>query len=249
MVRKERALWYIDAPRSARSDGLEDEHRDLAGRPLLVLRVRRVGSDRPVPPLGSLVAGNFPGGHVPPVRAVLQLDPRVVPQVVVPLRMLRGAATGRHGGVAAVMLHPHHRRLAHLAAARPAVGDDHDGKAGVAQRRPLRATGTLIGLDLVAYPGLRARLVVTIDRHGPKSSIPEGGSASAHPRNPGYPRAVCPSAWIAAATCASREAPAVRRLSMVMCGAAGSVPSRMLAVNAAKSASFSVSPPDPRAST
>src|SRR6185437_11587013 len=52
---------------------------------------------------------------------------------------------------------------------------------------------------------------------------------------------------VSAVTWSSSVAGGSARLSIVTCGAAGSTPSRMLAVNAANSASFAVSRPLPRA--
>ena len=125
--------------RSARVGAFEDEDRDLARGLPLVLGVGRVRGDRALPPLRALVSRGLPRDHLLLVRAVLQFDARIRAEVVVPARMGRRTPLGCHRGIAAVVLDPHHRRLAQLAAARPAVGDDHDGKAGVAQRRALRA--------------------------------------------------------------------------------------------------------------
>src|SRR5262249_11606665 len=157
--------------RSGRAGGLEDEHRDLARGPLLVLGVGRVRSDRALPPLGALVPGYLPGHHVLLARAVLHLHARVRAEVVVPERVGRGTALRRDRGVPAVVLDPHHRGLAQLAAARPAVGDDHHGQAGVAQRGGLRPARALVLLDLLADPGPRARLVLTLDRHGARQHL------------------------------------------------------------------------------
>src|SRR5712691_7542407 len=145
--------------------GFQDEDRDLAGGLLLVLAVRGDGGHRALPPLRPLLAGELPGDHVHAVRAVLELDGRVRPEVVVPVGMLRGTALGRHRRIPAVMLDPHQRGLAHLAAADPAIGDDHHRQAGVTQRRALGPAGTLVQLDLVPDPGGRARLVLFLDWH------------------------------------------------------------------------------------
>src|SRR5262249_49474148 len=152
---------------SAPVRGFEDEHGDLAGGPLLVFGVGGVGGDRALPPLGPLLPGDLPGDHVLPAGAVLELDGRVGAEVVVPARMGGGSALRRDRGIAAVMLDPHHRCLAELAAACPAVGDDHHRQAGVAQRRALRPAGALIQLDLVTDPGPRAWPVLTFDWHAP----------------------------------------------------------------------------------
>ena len=66
-----------------------------------------------------------------------------------------------------------------------------------------------------------------------------------------HPARTCPPdkrrrAVTSVASWSSRGAGAVRRLSMTVCGTSGASPRRMRAVNAANSASFSVSRPDPR---
>src|SRR5262249_14057478 len=116
--------------------------------------------------------------HVPPAGPVLELDERVGAEVVVPARVGGGSALRRDRGIAAVMLDPHHRCLADLAAARAAVGDDDHRQAGVPQRRALRPAGSLIQLDLVTDPGPRARPVLTVDWHAP-SQHPRWGARHA----------------------------------------------------------------------
>src|SRR6185312_7576928 len=152
---------------SARVRGFEDDPGNPAGGPLLVLRVGRVGGPRSLPPPGPLVPGDLAGDHVLYAGAALEFDERVGPEVVVPARMGGGSALRRDRGVAAVMLDPHHRCLADLAAARPAVGDDHHRQAGVPQRRALRPAGALIQLDLVTDPGPGAWPVLAFDWHAP----------------------------------------------------------------------------------
>ena len=66
----------------------------------LVVGVVGEGGDGALPPLRLLVAGDLAGDHVLRDRAVLQLDVRVGDEVVVPDRVLRGAAERGHGGVA-----------------------------------------------------------------------------------------------------------------------------------------------------
>src|SRR6266496_5062536 len=78
--------------RSGCAGALEDEDRNLACGLPLVLGVRRERGDRALPPFRALVPGNLTGDHVPFARAVLKLDPRVRPEVVVPARVGRGAA-------------------------------------------------------------------------------------------------------------------------------------------------------------
>src|SRR5215475_2315794 len=145
---------------SAPVDWLEDEHRDLAGGLLLVFGVRRVCGDRALPPLGPLVPRQLPGDHVPLAGAVLQLHGRRRAQVVIPAWVGGGSALGRDSGITAVMLDAHHRCLAELAGVRPAIGDDHYRQAGVAQRRAVCPSRALVELDLITYPGSRARLVL-----------------------------------------------------------------------------------------
>src|SRR5229473_5568237 len=127
-----RGRGTADWRRSGTGGGFQHEHRDLPGGLLLVLGVGRVGGHRPLPPLRPLVAGDLPRDHGPAVRAVLKLHLRVRPEVVVPQRVGRGTALRGHRRVPAVMLDPHQRGLAQLAAPDPAVGDDHHGEAGVA---------------------------------------------------------------------------------------------------------------------
>src|SRR5262249_55405636 len=175
---------------SASIRGFEDEHGNLAGGPLLVFGVRRVGSYRAPPPLGPFLPRDLPGDPVPPARglpvdhvlpagAVLEFDERVGAEVVVPARVGGGSALRRDRGITAVMLDPHHRCLAELAAARAAVGDDHHRQPGVPQRCALRAPRALVKLDLVTDPGPRAWPVLTFNRHAP----------SQHPRCSGPPAA------------------------------------------------------------
>src|SRR5690348_3180556 len=152
---------------SASIRGFEDEYGNLAGGPLLVFGVRRVGGHRALPPPGPFLPGDLPGDHVLPAGAVLELDERVGAEVVVPARVGGCSALRRDRGVTAVMLDPHHRCLAELAAARPAVGDDHHRQAGVPQRGALRTPRTFIKLDLVTDPGPRAWPVLTFNRHAP----------------------------------------------------------------------------------
>src|SRR5260370_8279706 len=83
----------------------------MASGLLLVLRVRGVRGNRPRPPLRALLAADLAGHHVLLVRPVLHLDQGIRAHVVVPHRMLRGAALGPHHGVPAVVLDPHDRRL------------------------------------------------------------------------------------------------------------------------------------------
>src|SRR5215470_5468480 len=172
---------------SAPVRGFEDEHRDLAGGLLLIFGVGRVGGDRALPPLGPLVPRDLAGDHVPLAGTVLQLHERIRAEVVVPARMGGGPALRRDRGVTAVVLDPHHRGLAELAAARPAVGDDHYRQAGVPQGGALRPARPLIQLDLLPDPGPRARLVLTFDGHGP-SQHPGPAIRHAPP--------VSPSAWL-----------------------------------------------------
>src|SRR5262249_46540299 len=141
------------------------ESRDLAGGPVLVLGVGRVGRHRPLPPLRPLVAGDLARDHVLAVRAVLELYRRVRPEVVVPLRIGGGTALRGDGRVPPVVLDPHHRGLAQLAAADPAVGDDHHGQAGAAQRRAPRPAPTFVLFHLLPDPRPRAGLVIVRNWH------------------------------------------------------------------------------------
>ena len=91
---------------------------------------------------------------------------RVGDEVVVPGRVLGGAALRRDGGVDAVMLDPHHRVLAELAGLVAARGDHHDRPLRVAAEDVrLGAAGRLVLLDLVADPLGRAGLVLTLKCH------------------------------------------------------------------------------------
>src|SRR5262245_30040493 len=94
--------------------------------------------------------------------------------------MVRGTALRRDGRIPALMLDPHHRGLAQLAAAYPAVGDDHHGQAGVAQRRALRPARSFVELHLLPDPGPRARLVVILNWHA-ASQAPGRGRVATGP--------------------------------------------------------------------
>ena len=97
------------------------------------------------------------------LRAVLQLDVRVLPQVPVPDRMLRGAAERGDDGVLAVVLDAHEGGLAQLARLR-ADGRQHDDRAAP-ERVRLLAVRRLEGLGLPAGPSRRARLVLAFEWH------------------------------------------------------------------------------------
>ena len=80
------------------------------------------------------------------------------------------AAVRRHERVLAVVLDAHQRRLAQLAALIATGGDQDDRQPGVTQCVGLLAAGALVGLDLLAHPRRRTRLVFTLKRHG--SNLP-----------------------------------------------------------------------------
>src|SRR5215467_16187973 len=80
---------------SAPIRGFEDENGNLAGGPLLVFGVRRVGGHRALPPPRPFLPGDLAGDHVLPAGAVLELDERVGAEVVVPARMGGGSALRR----------------------------------------------------------------------------------------------------------------------------------------------------------
>src|ERR1700722_2639950 len=144
---------------------LEHEHRDQPIGLLLVLRVRRVGGDRPLPPRRALVAGHLARGELERVRSVLDHDLRVGPEVVHPDRVLGSAAHRPDRHVVALMLDPHQRGLTHRAGLGAPVGDDHHRQPGLAQRRPGGAAGTLVLGYLIPNPSPRARHVLTVDSH------------------------------------------------------------------------------------
>ena len=104
-----------DAESREPAQALEQEQRDLAVGPLLVVRVRRELGDAALPPLRPLGALGDPGDVRVRLGAVLEVDLGVGEEVVVPGRVLRSAALGGDGGVDAVLLHAHHRVLAELA--------------------------------------------------------------------------------------------------------------------------------------
>src|SRR5207248_5405457 len=72
--------------------------------------------------------------------------------------------------MAAVVLDPHQRCLAQLAAARADGREDDDRQPGVPQRRRLGAAGALVGLDLLAHPSDRDRLVFALQWHATYST-------------------------------------------------------------------------------
>jgi hydroxyacylglutathione hydrolase len=144
---------------------LKEEDRDEPVGLLLVLRVRREGRDRPLPPGGALVAGDLAGRHLPRARPVLHHYLRVLAQVVHPDGVLGGAALGADRRVDALVLDPHQRSLAHRPGPGAPVGDNHHRQAGLAQRRSRRPAGPLVLFHLIPDPGRRARHVITVDRH------------------------------------------------------------------------------------
>src|SRR5487761_1420094 len=152
------------------------EDRDLAGRPGLVLRIGRIGGDRSLPPLGALAAAQLADLGVVRLRAVL--DQHLVGmggQVVVPAWVLGSTSLGGDDRVLPAVLDAHHRDLADAAAAPAPHGDDDHRHAGVPERVGAAAARALVLLDLLAHPCGRARLVVTIERHPPKSIARRGG--------------------------------------------------------------------------
>ena len=139
------------------ADRGEHEHRDLPVGLLLVLGVVGPGRDRALPPRGLLVAEDLARLVVLGDRAVLQLDARVRLDVVVPDRMLRRAAQRCDHRVLAVVLHPHQRGLADLAALGADGGQQDDGLA--LQLGALGAAGLHVLLGVVAGPVGRAGFV------------------------------------------------------------------------------------------
>src|SRR5258708_30769967 len=88
-------------------------------------------------------------------------------QVVIPDRVLGGAALRGDGRVTSVVLDPHQRGLADLAGFGTQVGHDHDRQPRVKEGRALGAAGALEPLDLIADPALRAGRVITVQWHAP----------------------------------------------------------------------------------
>ena len=154
--------------------GLQYEHRYLPRGLLLVRRVRRVRGDRPLPPVLTLGSADLARDHVLLARAVLEFDQGIRADIVVPERMIRCTALRRHHGVPAVVFHPHHRRLVHLAAPGAAIGHDHHRQASLAQRQALRPAGTLVQFDLIAHPCRRAGHVFSVNRHTHSQHQPLG---------------------------------------------------------------------------
>src|SRR5579875_1093143 len=140
---------------------------------LLVLGVRRVGGDRPLPPDSSLLAAGFVHNGVERLGAVL--DAHLVggrDHVVVPAGVRGRSALGRDQGVLAAALDPHERSLADLAAAPAAVADDHHRHAGVQEGVTLPTAGALISLDLLTDPLLGAWFVVSFEGHANSLPVP-----------------------------------------------------------------------------
>src|SRR5215469_13905673 len=128
------------------------EHEDGQdpGRLLLVRRVVGKSRDGPVPPGVAFGAMYLPGRVVLLDRAILQLDPRVRGQVVVPDRMLGRSALARYDPVLTVVLNAHHRVLAQL----PRLGA-HRGKDDhrfALHRVSLGTAGALVEFDLITGP-------------------------------------------------------------------------------------------------
>ena len=101
---------------------------------------------------------------------------RVRDEVVVPGRVLRGAALGRDQRVGALVLDAHQRVLAELAALRARRRSRR--RRDAAHRRALGAAGGLVGLDLVAHPLLGAGLVLATECHAPLTARVVGRSIS-----------------------------------------------------------------------
>src|SRR5690606_31115434 len=126
----------------------EDDDRDRALGLLLIVRVRREGRHGTLPPDLALRAGHLARGVGGAHRTVLELDGGVGEEVRVPLRVRGRTALGGHDGVLALVLDPHQRGLAQLAAPRPDRGqDDHGTPLHLVALAPV---GALVGLDLVA---------------------------------------------------------------------------------------------------
>src|SRR5258708_37706371 len=86
-------------------------------------------------------------------------------QVLIPDRVLGGAAHRGNGRVASVVLDPHQRGLADLAGSGTQVGHDPDRQPRIKEGRALGAAGALEPLDLIADPASRAGRVITVQWH------------------------------------------------------------------------------------
>src|SRR5689334_2088108 len=132
---------------------LGDEQRDAPRRLGLVLLVGRKRCDRELPQPGALgVVAHLPHLHRLHLREVADLDGGVRAQVVDPDGVGRRPTHRAHEHVTGTVGDAHQRSLADRARLVAGVRDDDDGQAGVAQRRALRPTATLVELDLVAHP-------------------------------------------------------------------------------------------------
>src|SRR4051812_38934470 len=100
-------------------------------------------------------------------------------QVVVPDRMRRRSALRRDREIAALVLDPHQRGLPQLSALRPHACDDDDRQSGVAQGVGTGPTRCLVGLDLLADPVGRARLVLTNQWHVGRGYLRATGATGA----------------------------------------------------------------------
>src|SRR3954469_13679384 len=161
---------------------LEQEHRDLAVGPLLVLRVRRPGLDRVVPPLAPLLAGQQPHGVGVPLGSVLELDLGAGEEVVVPLRVVVRPALRGDRDVLPVALDPHHRVLPQEPAPGADRGDHYDRVAGVSQRVGPLSVGLLVRRDLVTDPLLLAGGVDPFECHARHNGRRGSVIPSARPR-------------------------------------------------------------------
>ncbi len=180
--------------RVGRLGRFEHEHGDLAVRPGLIPRVVGPRLDRTLPPDDFLVAGHLAGGVVALRRAILQFDVGVLFQVVVPDRVLRGAAHGCDDRVHTVVLHAHQRCLAQLAGLRADRGQ-HDDRP-TAKVGGVRAVRSLESLGLLARPGGGAGRVLSVEGHLPRS-LPRtpgtiGRCETRRHFRPGSPRSRCP---------------------------------------------------------
>src|SRR5215203_852987 len=141
----------------------EDEDGDLPRRLLLVVRVVRVGRHRALPPRRLLLARHFAGEIVAFDRSILQLDVRVLLEIVVPDGVLWRASERRDHRVLALVFDAHQRCFAQLSAASANGGHHDDGHA--AQGVPFRAPRLLEALGLLACPVGCAWFVFSNERH------------------------------------------------------------------------------------
>src|SRR5829696_10328200 len=160
--------------------GQQDGH--LAVGSALVIRVRRVGGYRALPPDVSLLTFQLAGMRIEAVAAILHHQRvRVSLEVVVPVGMLGSTTLRSDQCIHPVVLDTHQSHLPDLAALSAPGGEDYDRQTGVEKRVGFSAVGRLVAPDLLSDPALWAWLVLSTQRHFVSPPITLTNSAGGRP--------------------------------------------------------------------